>query len=624
MPANETETAIGPEYLQIFVGYSSDGKTQAETIVGLEPQLQGELDKIRRLNRNVPFIRVKCFMWENDAPTHAGGQSEHIDPVILRANIAVFVFNERVGRVSWEELELARTRIPPIPVLPFFPSKPPPDERMNKAEIAQSWFDLCVKRDSLAANWTEPGTKALTPLPNYSDLKSLANIASEKLNAAILRLAIASADPGDDRPLPPVSPSHKSSSKGFPIGKKMEGEGARAKLVEVTSSAGSIVSVAPPGTGRYSATVVPTLNATAGMALVLDPTGQIYQSTVESREVMGDVIKLDPWGLVPDKRSGSLNPVDIANGLGMSANDGARFLADMLVPYHVYEARRKDRMTRDPFWPNMERKLMVGLLLLAMSEAENKSTGVFARMRDILNGDDQVYNLAVALDKHNAAKKAHSATKATDEAFKGMDPEAYTELASFLQLPDVTRGGVIAGANQHLGAFGSSAVRRLTESSSFDVGKWIRGEPITIYLIGPVAGVAAFDSVYRLWFGALLAPLLLRPVTSDRPALVVIDVNEVFDVWPGVAAAITQAATCRIWTIVSDLAEIDAAFGGLAASVINSFAAIQAFRPKNYVAAERLSLMFNVPAEKIMEVSATELWAMVDGMQAVRLTRLDQ
>ncbi len=620
MPTAEAEPALGPEYLQIFVGYSSDGKPQAETIVGLEPQLQGELDKIRRLNRNVPFIRVKCFMWENDASTHPGGQPEHIDPVILRANVAVFVFNERVGKVSWEELELARTRTPPIPVLPFFPSKPPPDERMNKAEVAQSWFDLCIKRDSLAASWTEPGTKALTPLPNYADLKSLANIASEKINAAMLRLAIASA--GTLPPPPPPSP--RSNAKGFPIGKRRDGEGTGAKLVEVTSAAGSVISIAPPGTGRYSATVAPTLNSSPGIALILDPTGQMYQSTVESRAAMGEVVKLDPWGLVPDKRGGSLNPIDIANGLGMSANDGARFLADMLVPYHVFEARRKDRMTRDPFWPNMERKLLVGLLLLAMSEAENKSTGVFGRMRDILNGDDPVYNLAVALDKHNAAKKAHSATKAGDEAFKGMDPEAYTELASFLQLPDVTRGGVIAGANQHMGAFGSSAVRRLTESSSFDVGKWIRGEPLTIYLIGPVAGVAAFDSVYRLWFGALLAPLLLRPITGDRPALVVIDVNEVFDLWPGVATAITQAATCRIWTIVSDLAEIDAAFGGLAPSVINSFAAIQAFRPKNYVAAHRLSQMFNVPAEKIMEVSNTELWAMVDGGPATRLTRLDQ
>src|SRR5947208_3546934 len=87
-----------PDVLLIFVGYSSDGAEAAETIVRLEPDLQRELTKLRGVNRGIPFTRVKVWKWENDAAAGVGGQEGVITPELERADIAVFVFNERIGR----------------------------------------------------------------------------------------------------------------------------------------------------------------------------------------------------------------------------------------------------------------------------------------------------------------------------------------------------------------------------------------------------------------------------------------------------------------------------------------------------------------------------------------------
>lgn len=288
--------------------------------------------------------------------------------------------------------------------------------------------------------------------------------------------------------------------------------------------------------------------------------------------MIGPIVKLDPWGLVPDKRVDSLNPMDIVTGLGLSLSEGARFLADFLIPYHIYRYRRLDKQDADPFWPNMQRKLPVGLIMVAANEA-SENIGVLSRVRNMLHGDDTVYNFAVKLDT-------------VGEKLKKEAPEAYQELSAFLQQPDTTRSGIIAGASQHFGALGSLVAQRSTDTSSFDVKHWIAGEPVTVYVLGPPPGVAAFESINSVWYSCLLSSVLSRPSNQDKSTLVVLDINETFEMWPGISTALTMKNECQVWTIVSDLADLGAAFGGLENSVLSSFSVIQAFRPNNLSAAE--------------------------------------
>jgi tetratricopeptide (TPR) repeat protein len=218
-PASE----YGTDVLLIFVGYSSDGSKAADTIVALEGALQKELDKLRRVNSAIPFRRVKIWKWENDAAAAIGGQAAVVTPELQRANAAVFVFKERVGRVTWEELTIARKRAPTIPVLPFFPASSPAGKRMLETKAADDWADLVRKKRELGADWTELDSIAVTPLPVYKKVEHLAELARERLTDTLVRLlsvydrwSSPSPVPTDSSP-PPVSPRSWSPVVLYPL-----------------------------------------------------------------------------------------------------------------------------------------------------------------------------------------------------------------------------------------------------------------------------------------------------------------------------------------------------------------------------------------------------------------------
>ncbi len=181
-------TEFGSEYILIFIGYSEDASVQAELLAGLEPLLQKEVDKIRSLNPAVPFHRVKIWKWNSDARIIRGGQSVVISPVLNRADIAVFVFHEMIGSVSWQELKHALGRNPPIPVLSFFNAIEPGPQRMFDERAVEQWLDLLKKSNSLRAGWADVDSVAITPLPKYQNLEHLKALASDRLITEIVRL----------------------------------------------------------------------------------------------------------------------------------------------------------------------------------------------------------------------------------------------------------------------------------------------------------------------------------------------------------------------------------------------------------------------------------------------------
>jgi hypothetical protein len=577
MAAKIIPTQYGPEYYLIVIGYSSDSKEAVDTIASLQADLQGELDKFRLVNPGIPFNRVEFWKWESHAAAAVGGQAAVITPEMQRANAAVFIFTDRVGKVTWEELNLIRSRTPAIPILPFFPAKPPADARMMEEGVAELWAELLKKRGELAKDWSDPETRAVTPLPLYADLKQLKSVAFERLTKELVRVASSF-----NNVTPPPPPIKKQSVHQY----------------------GNVLSISPYAESRYSSLAVTTMLDFEGPCLVIDPTGQIYEKTARDREMVGAVIKLDPWGQVPDERVGSLNPIDIVNALGFSLSEGARFLADLLIPYHTYQYRRRIKQATDPFWPNMERKLIVGLAILAMTE-EKSSEGILTRIRGMLNGDDTVYNFAVKLD--TVGKK-----------LKETAPEAYDELSTFLQQVDHTRSGILAGANQHFGAFGSLVVQRSTDSSSFEVAQWIRGDPMTVYVIGPPAGISAFEAVYTLWNSCLLYPALARPQVQQRPTKILIDMTESFECWPGISTALSQNARCRCAAIVADASDVQIAFGDSANSILSSFSTIEAFRPKNAIAAARTAGLLGVTSNELLALKSQESLVFLDGKKTVK------
>lgn len=254
----------------------------------------------------------------------------------------------------------------------------------------------------------------------------------------------------------------------------------------------------------------------------------------------------------------------------------------------------------------MQHKLLVGLLLLTANESQGQDA-VFSRVRSMVDGKDPILTIA----------------KKLDELGDGIDKEAYQELANFLERADLTRDGILASVSQFFSAFGNLAAQRSTDSTSFDVQHWLSGGAMTIYVLGPPAGVAAFDVIYRLWLGTLVTTLARRQAITPGKALVVADLNESFELPAGLVATVTNNRSVSTWLVASDLSEIDSAFGSAAETVLSSMRIIQILRPRNHRSAARLAELLGVTVQKILETRHNETTVMLDAAAPIRLSRLD-
>ena len=208
---------FGPEVLLVFVGHSSDADKEAQVILDLERDLLRELEHLQvAANGTLPFKTVRCWEWRNDAAPKVGGQDATITPELVRANIALFVFKERVGTVTWSELEWSRKRAsPPILVLAFFPANSPESRRMSDVAVAEAWADLLRKKRALVADWTAPDSKSLRPTTDYKDVKHLKEVVLEHMKNAFISVLSSlppAVVPGSGHTPEPISTLHQLPS----------------------------------------------------------------------------------------------------------------------------------------------------------------------------------------------------------------------------------------------------------------------------------------------------------------------------------------------------------------------------------------------------------------------------
>lgn len=187
--------------LEVFVGHSEDAADEARAILELEPDLRRDFEALGELGGAAcPFTGFAMWEWVADATSRPGGQHQAVTPTLRRAQIAVFVFKERVGVVTWMELEEFRTRaaVDRVHVIPLFPVNPPPAERFVDVAFAKGWAELLEKRDELSRDWTAEQSRSVTPQPGYQDRGHLKQLAREKIRRAIEDLV-------RNCPVPPVA-----------------------------------------------------------------------------------------------------------------------------------------------------------------------------------------------------------------------------------------------------------------------------------------------------------------------------------------------------------------------------------------------------------------------------------
>lgn len=168
--------------LLIFIGHSSDATKEVEAIYSLE----GEFQKfLRRHVKNLDCTTssIKMFIWENDANLGIGGQKFAINPYLENADIALFIFKERIGKVTWEELQYCKEN--QVRTIAIFPASPPYPERLNEEIYVDQWMDLIKKKKSLTEDWSSENSSSITPVDPYVDIEDLKGIVRERISDLI-------------------------------------------------------------------------------------------------------------------------------------------------------------------------------------------------------------------------------------------------------------------------------------------------------------------------------------------------------------------------------------------------------------------------------------------------------
>jgi len=197
--------------LLIFVGHSDDAKAEAEAIRGIEGELQRKFSALQTAANRSNLLPLRVFVWESDASLEVGGQQAAISPDLEKADIGIFVFKERVGRVTWQELDRCRERR--IPVLAIFPEEPPID-RLHDPAGAQAWADLLKKHVELTSDWSDSDSRSVTPLPNYKDRDDLGRIVLQALADRVFPKLTAALSPAPQLAVPREIPAPPADFTG--------------------------------------------------------------------------------------------------------------------------------------------------------------------------------------------------------------------------------------------------------------------------------------------------------------------------------------------------------------------------------------------------------------------------
>ena len=183
---------FSPDELLIFIGYSDDASAEVDAIKSLRPEIEKSFREFLKVNLyRSRFRRWGFWEWHEDALTITGGQEAVVRDALDHARIAIFIFKERVGNVTWQELEQVRerSRTQRLHILAFFPEDNPRHgnfpNHQAKREAARDWDTLLGRQEELTKDWNNPNGVSVTPCPTYQNTEDLKKAVFDKLKVAM-------------------------------------------------------------------------------------------------------------------------------------------------------------------------------------------------------------------------------------------------------------------------------------------------------------------------------------------------------------------------------------------------------------------------------------------------------
>jgi type IV secretion system protein VirD4 len=398
----------------------------------------------------------------------------------------------------------------------------------------------------------------------------------------------------DGLPLGWVAGPVAARSLGFAPANRPAGES------EMLTHAGNghLLTVAPTGAGKGRSSVIPALLTYPGPTLTIDVKGENVQVAARRRRELGHrVVTLDPFSVLGPGSDG-LNPFDLFALPGAQPDCDSEMLVELITG-------GMPMCSKDLFWDHTGRGLLTGLVGRAAEEAEPARRHL-ATVLDYLYADDVDYSIAVMLDSHPFENQL-----------------ARQELVAYLgHESDKCRPSVRSTAQAFVKSLGSRAVRAALAHTTFDLGDWLRGEPMDVFLVFPPDKLDSHRPLLRLWLGTLLAVLLRRPHMPAERTLLLLDECAQLGTLPHLRTALTllRGYGVQVWTFWQDLSQLRHLYPQDWETVLNNSAVVQAFGVSNGWMARGLGDVLGVEADDLLRLAPEEQVLLRPG-QAAQVTR---
>ncbi len=326
---------------------------------------------------------------------------------------------------------------------------------------------------------------------------------------------------------------------------------------------GHLVTIAPTGSGKGVAVIIPNLLHYAGPIIVIDPKGENFAVTARYRTSLGQkIILLDPFKAVPDQllefygvQRGRLNPLDLCQLSGASITNDAQMIANLLSG--------DGSLNTDPYWDINGKKLLSGLIAheMDMSQRENRQPK-FGRIVDMLFSDDVIYNLAVMLDTQ---KPSSFVSK--------------TVGSGFLSITDKTRDGILTTAQSYLTTMTSGDLIEFLENSTIKITDIQNDEDYTLYIVIPPNKLESHSFILRIWVAVLMNAVMERKQLPNKRTLFMLDECANLGEMDVLRKAVTllRGYGLQVWMFFQDLSQMESLYLEYFKTMINNCGVFQTF-----------------------------------------------
>jgi type IV secretion system protein VirD4 len=258
------------------------------------------------------------------------------------------------------------------------------------------------------------------------------------------------------------------------------------------SGDGSMVTIAPPGSGKTQCNVFPNLLVWRGPSIVLDISGDIYEHSAAWRAAnVGPVYKFNP---LDPENSHKYNPLTFVRAEPDYIWEDSRLLAEMMIV---------PSGAADPFWENEARTVLTSAIAYVCYSNSPAERPMYAVLDVLFGGkpwDDMIRGLKLAVDVRVMTQHA-------------------TSLSS---MNEKTLSSVLQTARSSLGAWTGERVARATAHSDWSPLDLRSGANPTIYISVRPNEVEAYLSLLRVFIGQHIRVLTGGPVPPrDAPPILV-------------------------------------------------------------------------------------------------------